>query len=289
VLEVGIKTSCSLGEECVSGLVDNNGVCIKSEVQRLQEAAEAVAIRTATLEANAAAEKKAQEERDKQMRNMLIIVYLVSFVGVLAVVVIAVFGYLYWKKLENEKIKAEMQKAVAQIESKEEKIRELDDRIDSLFQDYRLRKAELETATRDRANRLAGLEMEYERRKKELEEQKKNMDKQVKAIKANWKRTNKPFPYELVGNRKVIINPDMGGYYCFYDERTPLPKYPPSKTCHNRLVHRWIWENHHGRKVRVGYHIHHRDEDKYNNSIENLEEIDGDEHFALHRKKYDNG
>lgn len=46
-------------------------------------------------------------------------------------------------------------------------------------------------------------------------------------------------------------------------------------------AHRWVWENHHG-KIPKGLHIHHRDGDKSNNSIENLQIIDQSSHSSLH-------
>lgn len=46
-------------------------------------------------------------------------------------------------------------------------------------------------------------------------------------------------------------------------------------------AHRWVWMNNYG-KIPEGYHIHHKDHDKTNNSIENLEMIDGRDHISYH-------
>ena len=88
----------------------------------------------------------------------------------------------------------------------------------------------------------------------------------------------KPFPDPQANNRLVIINPYLGGYKCFYNKELELKEYPISK-----LVHRWVWKKHTGNWPKSGYHIHHIDEDKYNNDIRNLEEIEGEEHFEKHR------
>lgn len=48
--------------------------------------------------------------------------------------------------------------------------------------------------------------------------------------------------------------------------------------------HRWIWEKHNGCKVPVGFHIHHKNGDKIDNRIENLELISASEHRKLHYK-----
>jgi hypothetical protein len=46
-------------------------------------------------------------------------------------------------------------------------------------------------------------------------------------------------------------------------------------------AHRWVWINHYG-EIEKGFHIHHKDGDKSNNSIENLEKISAFDHLSLH-------
>ncbi len=46
-------------------------------------------------------------------------------------------------------------------------------------------------------------------------------------------------------------------------------------------AHRWVWQNNYG-KIEKGFHIHHKDGNKSNNSIENLEKISAFEHLSLH-------
>jgi hypothetical protein len=122
----------------------------------------------------------------------------------------------------------------------------------------------------------------FELQKSEVEKARMDLTKQICEIEEAWKNL-KPFYHPLANNRLIIINPYLGGYYCFYQKDKPLEKYPYSS-----LLHLWIWKEHHdGRWPRKGYHIHHIDHNKYNNSIENLEEIEGEEHFKLHRERYD--
>lgn len=48
-------------------------------------------------------------------------------------------------------------------------------------------------------------------------------------------------------------------------------------------MHRYIYEYYHG-KIYDGYHIHHKDFDKSNNTIDNLTMLTHAEHKALHNK-----
>lgn len=48
-------------------------------------------------------------------------------------------------------------------------------------------------------------------------------------------------------------------------------------------AHRWVWNNLHG-TIPKGYHIHHRDENKSNNNISNLEIIEASRHLSHHMK-----
>ena len=46
-------------------------------------------------------------------------------------------------------------------------------------------------------------------------------------------------------------------------------------------IHRYVWEKYHG-EIPAGFHIHHKDHDKANNAIENLELIKASEHSKEH-------
>lgn len=50
------------------------------------------------------------------------------------------------------------------------------------------------------------------------------------------------------------------------------------------LMHRYVWEYFHG-AIPPGHHVHHRDGDKSNNAIENLECLPGGEHISHHTRE----
>lgn len=50
-----------------------------------------------------------------------------------------------------------------------------------------------------------------------------------------------------------------------------------------RYEHTLVWEKYHGRPVRKGYVIHHKNGDPLDNRIENLEEMLLTEHNSLHK------
>lgn len=50
------------------------------------------------------------------------------------------------------------------------------------------------------------------------------------------------------------------------------------------LAHRWVWENIYG-TIPDGMEIHHKDKDKSNNEIENLEIVSRSEHQAIHAQE----
>lgn len=57
---------------------------------------------------------------------------------------------------------------------------------------------------------------------------------------------------------------------------------------HNgRRLHRAVWEYHNG-PIPDGYHVHHKDEDRSNNSIENLELLPAADHLSQHSGKEEN-
>jgi hypothetical protein len=60
-----------------------------------------------------------------------------------------------------------------------------------------------------------------------------------------------------------------------------------STTCPRIRAHVWVWKYHHG-EIEKGFHIHHKDEDKSNNNIENLEKISCSKHLSLHMNKEEN-
>lgn len=49
-------------------------------------------------------------------------------------------------------------------------------------------------------------------------------------------------------------------------------------------AHQWVWINVHG-KIPKGYHIHHKNENKSDNRIDNLELIERSRHLSFHTKE----
>lgn len=66
------------------------------------------------------------------------------------------------------------------------------------------------------------------------------------------------------------------GYIWRYDSDT--------KEC--ILEHRYVMEQHLGRKLKTSETVHHKDHNKENNSIENLEIIDNAEHARMHQLEH---
>lgn len=53
-------------------------------------------------------------------------------------------------------------------------------------------------------------------------------------------------------------------------------------------LHHLVWEKHYNKKVPKGYQIHHKDKNKTNNDISNLQLISASEHTRLHMSKENN-
>lgn len=85
-----------------------------------------------------------------------------------------------------------------------------------------------------------------------------------------------PLPYMMFNGEKYTIR--NNGYY--------------GKTRGNRsMMHRDVWEFHNG-KIPDGFDVHHIDENKSNNAIENLECLSKAEHTRLyspHNNQYTKG
>jgi len=88
-----------------------------------------------------------------------------------------------------------------------------------------------------------------------------------KAHQAVIKRSQERFktnPTTLIGKR---------GYLLIYIPQKGWKKY-----------HHYVWENVNG-KIPKGLHIHHKDENKLNNKINNLQLLTNSEHQKLHPRK----
>lgn len=76
-------------------------------------------------------------------------------------------------------------------------------------------------------------------------------------------------PPIVYNGRKYFRN--ARGYWCSGGPPRPGP------------LHRHVWEDAHG-QIPEGYHIHHRDQNKSNNALDNLELLEGRRHLSLHKK-----
>ncbi len=78
-------------------------------------------------------------------------------------------------------------------------------------------------------------------------------------------------------NNDVPFQIFLGKYYRLYPGRRYFMNYRYS-------MHYMVWQHHNG-KVPKGYHIHHKDENPWNNNITNLEIKPIEKHLTDHGKK----
>src|ERR1700739_3069602 len=52
--------------------------------------------------------------------------------------------------------------------------------------------------------------------------------------------------------------------------------------------YRQFWEQHHQQKIPPGFQIHHRDENRSNNHIDNLQCVSPQEHYEIHKARGEN-
>lgn len=71
----------------------------------------------------------------------------------------------------------------------------------------------------------------------------------------------------------------VDGYRFVRDDKTGY--YLCTQIKGNKRLHRYIWEKYNG-KIPDGYHIHHKDHDKSNNDINNLELLSAKDHLHIH-------
>ncbi len=73
----------------------------------------------------------------------------------------------------------------------------------------------------------------------------------------------------------------------YYDIKAP-PEYPGKLYRHGRiLMHHYVWWQHTGTTVPKGYVIHHKNGDRGDNRLENLELMLWGDHTKLHHPKLD--
>lgn len=76
-------------------------------------------------------------------------------------------------------------------------------------------------------------------------------------------------------NGKMFTRDEDTGYYLCSSK---------SDNGSRKRMHVYVWEYYNG-SVPAGYHVHHKDEDKSNNDISNLELKMGTEHLSFHGKE----
>ena len=79
-------------------------------------------------------------------------------------------------------------------------------------------------------------------------------------------RAKKLLPFLMFDNKKFTLR-NVGYYGMTYGER--------------ELMHRYVWRFYNG-EIKEGYDVHHRDRDRTNNRIGNLEVISKSEHSKLY-------
>lgn len=70
----------------------------------------------------------------------------------------------------------------------------------------------------------------------------------------------------------------------FYKKREGYYKADFVKFKSTVYMHRYVWEFHHG-EIPDGFHVHHKDGDKANNHLSNLELISSSDHSKMHSKE----
>ena len=242
---IDVKPECNNPQECVTGYIQlETGLCSKSPSQ-------------------------IKEEENQRLK------FLIYAIVSIALIIAISFGFVWHLKNKNEEekqkteyakqktIQKQMDFVVTKLHTKSLELEKIKHEIHELKINKRIKEAEV--------RKLKGLKDKEFSLLNEID----GIEQQIDA---KWENL-KPFPDPQAKNRLVILNPYLGGYKCFYNKELELKEYPISS-----LVHRWVWKHKTGNWPRQGYHIHHVDGDKYNNNPDNLEEIDGDKHYNLHRR-----
>ncbi len=265
---IDVKPSCNLNEECITGYIDTKtNLCAKSPTQLRDEETQ-----------------RLKEELVRKEAQTKLMTY--TIITLVSLIIIGSILIWYLKnKHENEKQKTEYAKqkteeskrktlqkemdvVVAKLDKETAYLKELEEKIEKI--------GEAEIIENHKKKSYEQLLNERKETQRKIEETTQEIELKIKK---QWKTICTPFPDSQVGNRLVFRNPFLGGYLCFYDKALKVNEYSI-----NSLVHRWVWKKHNGRWPRLGYHIHHKDGDKYNNNPNNLEEINGEEHFEMHSR-----
>ncbi|MFH0832919.1 MAG: HNH endonuclease [Candidatus Aenigmatarchaeota archaeon] len=233
---------CSIASECGGGFCIE-GYCYNSE--------------TAKEKTEAIKEKEMREEQATKEKNTQdFIIILITLV--IICIVIFWFSRITYGILQQKKIRKELELISNELEKKIKELEKV--------------KAEIDEIKRHKKRE----EVKLENKLKELKQDEEAINEIKKEAAKKWAEL-KPFPDKNAENRLVIPNPHLGGYLCFYKKGRGLKDYSIYDS-----VHWHVWKKRHGRYPRQGYEIHHKDGKKYNNDINNLEELTREEHKKKH-------
>ena len=87
---------------------------------------------------------------------------------------------------------------------------------------------------------------------------------------------------EYIENGDVAI---YNGYRFRRDKKTGYYLSSRQIGGNRKRLHVYVWENERG-EIPLGYHVHHKDEDKGNNDISNFVLLPGGKHAGLHANEY---
>ena len=236
---------------------------LELEAQRRAQEARRLELEAQRLKLEA---ERAEQEAQRQHEQRKLMTY--SIIAVIVLVVVLIIGggiFILFSKIrlheaKQKTLSAEIELEARHIESKEYDLEGLQKEIEEIQKHKKIQ----------------------EKEQRKLDDLKSKVSKLNSDIEAHKKKLEEPFPDAAANNQLVVINRYLGGYKCFYQGDLPFEEYRPKD-----LVHRWVWKTHNnGRWPKHGYEIHHLDWNKYNNSIENLKEMETEKHRELHRMRF---
>ncbi|MBU0760790.1 MAG: HNH endonuclease, partial [Nanoarchaeota archaeon] len=240
---------------CPNGLMNcNNQSCLYPSIKESGEGYSCV------WECKSGSGKSGICERDFR-ENLIFLVFILIGLGIGLYFIFKSFYKKSWEKEESRIIKEAEEKAEEIISSAKNKLKRLSDEIE--------KSEKLKTEI----NSLKRGSIEARKIKKELEETNESIQKERirqkeeidNTLEAYGKRYGHRFVLDNKGYirfAKGFISAGIGGY-----------------------LHRWIYKNAHG-KINDGYEIHHKDFNKFNNEINNLEELTPKEHQDKHLNRH---
>ncbi len=292
IVPLDVKPECNKSQECATGYIDpNSNLCTKSpsqlEAQKEQKLKDEMLLKI--QEENA----KKEQEAIKNKRTIAILL------GLVIIVLIVIVGKIIIEKvrsgilqMEIERIQEEIKHMEKEIElmsatkeysknlknSINEEIKEGIKKIEKLNQQikdaenkakisyiHQLKKEE--EKQKERSKKLINTELELKQRIQKIERLREIEEERIVHLLGTYKKK--------YGKEFILDN----GYIRFANNLF----YPSQK---GQLFHRWLFEKEHKRKIKINYEIHHKDFDKLNNNIENLEELTPEEHKAKHINKF---